>query len=202
MSAEPRLAQKLADAISAGSYRPGEWLKQIDLASTFGATRFEVRRALEELTLRKAVSHVPQKGYRVSVPSDSDIDQARAVRVLLEAEAARLVAEAIDEDGIAKLQTLASQFRQATENGSAAERSRINHQFHDTMYAYAGNPMLADLIREVRDRFRGTPIFSWPSVQSMQKSADDHDRIVAALRLRDPQAAADAVRRHIVKGPA
>ncbi len=200
MSAEPRLSQRLADAIASGEYRPGEWLKQIDLAAQFGATRFEVRRALEELTLRKSVSHVPQKGYRVSVPTQSDLDHARGVRIILETAAAREVVSRIDEDGYARLKKLADAFRDATEQGTPAERSHANHLFHDTMYAYAGNPQLSDLIREVRDRVRGTPIFLWPSVQSMRQSADEHDRIIAALIARDEDAVVDAVRTHIDKG--
>jgi DNA-binding GntR family transcriptional regulator len=199
MGAERRLAQRLADAISAGEYRPGEWLKQIDLAAQFGATRFEVRRALEELALRNAVSHIPQKGYRVTVPTETDLDHSRAVRVIIETAAAREVARRIDEAGLAELEELAERFRAATLSGTPAERSLANHQFHDTMYAHAGNPLLSDLIREVRDRFRGTPIFLWPSMQSMQNSADDHSRILAALRARDEDAVAEAVRHHIDK---
>lgn len=200
MPAEPRLAQKLSDAISAGEYRPGEWLKQIDLATTFGATRFEVRRALEELTLRRSVSHIPQKGYRVSVPTDTDLDHSRAVRVILETEAAKEVVEHIDDTAVAELERLAASFRHAAEQGTSAERSAANHLFHDTMYAIAGNPLLSDLIKEVRDRFRGTPIYLWPSVQSMRQSAEDHDTIVRALKARDKEGVARAVRQHIVKG--
>jgi DNA-binding GntR family transcriptional regulator len=199
MSDEPRLAQRLSDAIASGSYRPGEWLKQIDIAATFGATRFEVRRALEELTLRKAVSHIPQKGYRVSVPDEADLRHFRAVRAILEAAAARMVVPRIDEDGLAELRDLSAKFYHAIEHGTPSERNAVNHQFHDTMYAYAGNPMLSDLIREIRDRFRGTPIYSWPSVQSMRESARDHDDIIAALEAKNENGVVAAVEKHILK---
>jgi DNA-binding GntR family transcriptional regulator len=197
--AEPRLAQRISDAIASGAYRPGEWLKQIDIAATFDATRFEVRRALEELTLRNTVSHVPQKGYRVSVPDESDLGYLRQVRVILEAAAGRLVTSRIDETGIAKLEELSARFHDAIENGTPAERNAANHSFHDTMYAFAGNPRLSDLIVEIRDRFRGTPIYSWPSVQSMRQSGRDHDDIVAALRKRDADSVVRAIERHILK---
>jgi DNA-binding GntR family transcriptional regulator len=197
--AEPRLAQRISDAIASGAYRPGEWLKQIDIASAFGATRFEVRRALEELTLRNAVSHIPQKGYRVSVPDESDLGYLRQIRVILEAAAGRLATAHMDDAGVAKLEDLSARFRNAIEHGTPTERNAANHLFHDTMYAFSGNPRLSDLIVEIRDRFRGTPIYSWPSVQSMRQSAKDHDDIVAALRIRDADAAALAIERHILK---
>jgi DNA-binding GntR family transcriptional regulator len=201
MSTKPRLAERLADAISSGSYRPGEWLKQNELASTFDSTRFEIRRALEELALRKSVSHIPQKGYRVSVPSDTDVGHARAVRVILETAAARMAVEHMDDQKIAVLERLAEEFRQAIDYGTPNERSIANHRFHDAIYAHAANPLLSELIRETRDRIRGAPIYLWPSVQSMRQSAEDHDRIVAALRSGDRLAIVEAVRLHIEKGP-
>lgn len=199
MSSEPRLAQRLTDAIAEGAYRPGEWLKQVDLAATFGATRFEVRRALEELALRKTVLHVPQRGYRVGMVTEDELANFRAVRVVLEVEACRLLADRITPADITELEALAAQFATAVDRGTPAERSRSNHRFHDTMYAIAGNPVLSELIREVRDRARGTQIHLWPSVQSMRQSADEHDDIIAALKAGGFEPVAAAVRRHILK---
>jgi DNA-binding GntR family transcriptional regulator len=196
---ERRLALRLADAIATGAYRPGEWLKQVDLAASFGATRFEVRKALEELVLRKAVVHIPEKGYRVGEPTAADISQSHAVRVILETAAAQLVLERIDDSGLQELERLAADFAYAVEHGSPVERNHANHLFHDRMYEFAGNPMLSDLIREVRDRVRGAPMYLWPSVQSMRRSVEDHERIITALRDRDSDRVADVIRQHIMK---
>ena len=50
-----QLATEIATAIRDGAYRPGEWLRQIDLEEEFQAKRFDVRAALAELALRKTV---------------------------------------------------------------------------------------------------------------------------------------------------
>lgn len=202
MPPEPRLAQRMADAIAAGQFRPGEWLKQIELASEFNVTRFEVRRALEELALRKAVVHIPQRGYQVVIPTEAEIGHAKSVRVLLESEAIKLAIDHIDDGAIERLRELSNRFKTAVESGSPADRNAANHQFHDATYALAGNPLLLDLIKEVRDRFRGTPIYLWPSVQSMMQSVWDHEEIVRCLSIRDKEAAAKAIRHHILKDKA
>ena len=49
------LAAEIAEAIALRAYRPGEWLRQIDLEQAFKATRFDVRTALDELAVRKTI---------------------------------------------------------------------------------------------------------------------------------------------------
>ncbi|HTN64233.1 MAG TPA: GntR family transcriptional regulator [Devosia sp.] len=195
---EISLSQHIANAINGGAYRPGEWLKQVDLAATFKVTRFEARKALEELTMRKVVTHIPERGYRVSEITEGDLRNAHEVRVILECAATEQVVAKIDDAGIKTLQELAAEFWRVTDEGSPQERNLVNHQFHDAMYAFAGNPLLSDLIREVRDRVRGAPVYLWPSMQSLRRSATDHDDIIKALALRDAALAMATVRRHIL----
>ena len=49
------LANEIAQAIRLRAFRPGEWLRQIDLEERFEATRFDVRSALDELAVRKTI---------------------------------------------------------------------------------------------------------------------------------------------------
>ena len=82
------LAAEIAAAILEGDYRPGEWLRQIDLEETFAAKRFDVRSALGELAARGMVSHVANRGYRVTLPNLAVVREMQAIRILLEVEAA------------------------------------------------------------------------------------------------------------------
>jgi DNA-binding GntR family transcriptional regulator len=77
-----------ATATLEGAYRPGEWLRQIDLEGTFAAKRFDVRSALGELAGRGMVTYVPNRGYRVLLPDLTAFCEMQAIRILLEVEAA------------------------------------------------------------------------------------------------------------------
>jgi DNA-binding GntR family transcriptional regulator len=199
MKDERRLAERISEDISAGLYRPGEWLKQIDMANSLGVSRLELRKALDELAFRKKVVHVLEKGYRVGAPDPEEIAHARAVRVLLETGAASLVLKKITRSELEMLKVLAANFWRAVDEATPREQNSANHLFHDQMYAVAGNPVLSDLIRDVRDRARGSPTYSWPSLRAMRQSSKDHEDIVAALEARDEQALVDVIRRHILK---
>ena len=82
------LANEIVDAIQLGEFRPGEWLRQIDLEEKFKATRFDVRTALDELVVRKAIEHVRNRGYRVTLLDEATSAAIREVRVIIECAAA------------------------------------------------------------------------------------------------------------------
>jgi DNA-binding GntR family transcriptional regulator len=193
------LAQEIWTAISEGAYRPGEWLRQIDLEQRFAATRFDVRSALEELVLRHAIEHVPNRGYRVA---ETDIETLRAIkaaRVILERATAAGIVANLDEPSLGRLSAMATEFGQAVRSGTRADQSRVNREFHQLLYRLCGNPILEELIWSLRDRARGAPLSVWASHQSLLRSEADHYEMLDALRQRDAARLAALIENHIQK---
>jgi DNA-binding GntR family transcriptional regulator len=58
-------------------YRPGEWLRQIDLERKFQASQFDMRSALEELAVRETIEHIPNRGYRVAAVDPATYEAIR-----------------------------------------------------------------------------------------------------------------------------
>jgi DNA-binding GntR family transcriptional regulator len=197
--AKGELANEIAKAIHIRAYRPGEWLRQIDLEEAFQATRFDVRTALDELAVRKTIEHVPNRGYRVV---EIDLDTYRAIRdtrIILESAACRLVIGRIDDDAIARLDALAREFSQAVQSSTRVEQSEINRAFHSLIYAHCGNPVLVETIWSLRDRSRGSAVTVWASHQALLASDADHHAMVAAIRAEDGERLAELISQHILK---
>ncbi|MDJ1159131.1 GntR family transcriptional regulator [Chelatococcus sp. SYSU_G07232] len=193
------LADEIAEAIRLGAFRPGEWLRQIDLEEKFRATRFDVRTALNELVVRKAIEHVPNRGHRVAEIDVETLKALREVRVLIETAAVPAIVARIDAATLARLDDLARAFGAAVETGTRAEQSRINSDFHHLMYRLSGNPVLEELIWNLRDRARGSTLTFWPSHEALRRSDRDHHAMVAALAARDAEELARLVAAHILK---
>ena len=136
------LANEIAQAIRLRAFRPGEWLRQIDLEERFEATRFDVRSALDELAVRKTIEHVPNRGYRVAEVDLKTYEEILATRIILERATAEGVIARIDDIAIARLDALAAQFSAAVTTGSRTEQSEINRAFHQFMYSFCGNAVL------------------------------------------------------------
>jgi DNA-binding GntR family transcriptional regulator len=193
------LAGEIAEAIRLGQFRPGEWLRQIDLEEKFDATRFDVRAALDELVVRKAIEHVPNRGYRVVQLDRETLRHIRAVRVMLETATAPTIVAAIDAATLARLHELAGQFAATVKEGTRADQSRVNAEFHHVLYHLSGNPVLEELIWNLRDRGRGSNVTVWASHDSLLRSDSDHREMLAAIEARDAGRLSRLIASHILK---
>ncbi len=197
--AKGELASEIAQAIRLRAYRPGEWLRQIDLEEAFQATRFDVRTALDELSVRKTIEHVPNRGYRVAEVDLATYQAIRDTRLILEAAAMRQVIGRMDAAAIARLEALAHEFSEAVRSGTRVQQSEINSAFHHLIYAHCGNPVLEETIWNLRDRSRGSTVTVWASHQALLNADRDHHAMVAAIRAGDGDRLAALIVGHIVK---
>src|SRR5512147_1733036 len=74
----------LHEKIVSGKYKPGEWLRQDDIATQLGVSMTPVREALDLLVAAGLAERVPYRGVRVPQPSQEEIAESYAVRLLLE----------------------------------------------------------------------------------------------------------------------
>jgi DNA-binding GntR family transcriptional regulator len=196
------LAAEIGAAILQGDYRPGEWLRQIDLEEAFVAKRFDVRGALTQLAASGMVTHVENRGYRVAQPDLNVVREILAIRMLLEVEAATQALPNIGPVELENIKRAQKTFEDAVARGSKADQANTNAAFHDEIYRHAANQSLARLIVEIRNRARPGPIALWPSTAELQRSAAHHVEIVDAIEARNLTALVAAVRRHIVESGA
>lgn len=191
-----RLVDELGNDVVFGAYPMGARLKLAELQARYGATAFEVRRALAELASRRVVEHVVNAGFRVAQPDRRERVQMKSVRVVLETAAAPFVAARAGARDIARLRALAARFERAVARGDRRSQIAANDAFHAGLYAVAGNDVLADLIRELRDRDT-TSTGRWHSAEGLSASSAEHFAIVAAIEARDPAALQQTIADHI-----
>jgi DNA-binding GntR family transcriptional regulator len=191
------LVGAIRDDILYGTYRAGEWLKQIDLQDRYAANRFEVRQALVELKNRHLVEHKVNSGFRVAAPDPEELLHMKAVRTILEAGAAAPVVERATAADLADLADLATRFEQAIETGDPPTRTELNFAFHRRLYEIAGNPVLAELIREMRERGQDGTTGRWYTLAGVRQSAREHHGMVGAIRDRDAAALRALIDHHI-----
>src|SRR5512141_475371 len=77
----------LHEKIVSGKYKPGEWLRQDDIATQLGVSMTPVREALDLLVAAGLAERVPYRGVRVLEPSSREIVDSYGMRLLLECAA-------------------------------------------------------------------------------------------------------------------
>ncbi len=102
MSAE-KIAATLETDIVSGIFRPGEELKQGELAARFSVSRIPVRDALQLMAARGLIDLERNRRARVISLTHAEIDEVYHLRVLLETDCLRQSIRRLEADDLAKI---------------------------------------------------------------------------------------------------
>ncbi len=183
--------------ILTGMLPAGTWLKQIDLERRYDCTRPEVRRALDRLSQKRLVEHVPNRGYHVYQPDGRRAQEISDIRVILETAAAEQMVANARPDSIETLRGLARHFDDMTQNGTVLEHYEANLAFHKQLLLLAGNQELVDLISEIRQRTSSAPVSQWRTRARVEQSAREHHLMIDALEAGDTAELRRLIEAHI-----
>ena len=188
--------RQIKDLILDGSIAPGELVTIQGLADAFGVSAMPVREALQRLTAERALTVVA--GRSVGIP---DLDPTRLrdltrVRLPIETTAARWAAEAMTSEGLARLEAIYDGMSRAAAERDRHSYIRANRDFHFEIYRSAGSETLLSIVEglwlQVSPYFH---VLHWS--HNYVTSNEQHRQILAALKSRDGDAAADALHRDI-----
>lgn len=188
----------LLDLIINGTLRPGQHLVENELARLLGISRQPVREALQRLSAEGWVELRPAVGAFVHVPTEDEVDQLLAVRVVLESESARLAAEHTTEEGVARLRAILERGKAALGAGEAdVDVDAVvlaNADLHALVSELSGNKVLAGFVAQVDRRVRWyyRPLASRRGKDAWREHAD----IIEAIAAGDAERAAQAMREH------
>jgi DNA-binding GntR family transcriptional regulator len=187
----------LRRAILKGEYMPGERLVEASLCERFGASRFTVRSALQDLAAEGLVEVQRNKGAQVRKISFDEAIEITEVRMVLEGLVAARAATLVTDAQKSELDEIGLLMRRAVKAGEFRRYSDLNQRLHALIQTIAGHRTADGLIQTlrgqlVRHQYALSMLPGRPAV-----SLPQHERIIKAIRARDPQAAEDAMRAHI-----
>jgi DNA-binding GntR family transcriptional regulator len=185
----------LAAAIRNGRYRPGDRLREEEIAADLGMSRTPVREALGRLATRGLVEARAGRGLVVTSLSAQSVLELYAMREVLEGTAARLAAQQATDVEIEALTILAEDF--ARTKGAPAAFAQTNRVFHARLYDAARNRFLLQALNDLQDAIGLLPRTTFAIAGRAAAAIEEHAAIVAAMRARNPDAADKAARAHI-----
>lgn len=190
-----RVVRGIIHGLLKGRWSGGDRLTEVEAAHLFQVSRTPVREALVELD-SLSILELRRNCGAVFLPfGEKELRDVYAVRSLLEVAATRLAAVRMNEATIGQLKIAFENLRR--ENLPDREW-KLDRELHSAIAHAAGNPRLAgeieryaELVQTVREAV-GTVLQDIHST-----SVSDHLRILRCLQRRDPDAAAEAMRRHL-----
>jgi DNA-binding GntR family transcriptional regulator len=195
LSASDHVAQTLKQAIVDGLLPAGELLRQDEIAAHFHVSKIPVREALKHLEAKGLVTFLRNRGAMVTALSAAEIDEYMAIRAILEARAARLSATLISDSVIAQARQYLEDLALVVDSGRWGE---LHWLFHSTLYAAAGRPVLLAEIRSLYNKVERYLRTLLSVTTEMPKTQHQHAEILDAFVRRDPDAAAELTRAHVL----
>jgi DNA-binding GntR family transcriptional regulator len=180
-----------------GEYPSGARIVETRIAQELGVSQAPVREALRDLEQLGCIVHEPFRGCSVRAFSADELLEAFPVRAALEALAARLAADRITEPELLHLAELLETMRAAARHGDPHGQSQANASFHATIVRAARNATLERQWSLLEPFSRTYISVSQPGLDLLSLS-ERHVPILEALRVRDADAAAAAMHKHLM----
>jgi DNA-binding GntR family transcriptional regulator len=186
------IAALLRDLIITGDLKPGEQLRQRDLAERYGVSVTPVREALRWLESEGLVRYDAHKGSTVVQAEAGATKEKYQIRAVLEGLAAFLAAPKISDEDIRELESYNE--RLADSNLGPDEVNDINRTLHFRVYEMASSPLLLALMRLLWQSFPQGPQVARPRDESVA----EHKQLIDALRDRDATRAQAITQQHVL----
>jgi DNA-binding GntR family transcriptional regulator len=198
--------------IIAGEHRPGEWLRQDDIASQLGVSMTPVREALDLLVASGLAEREPYRGVRVVELTHDEMLDAYGLRILLEPAAARLASETAAPPqawtersrSLEELKRLLTVTLELVRLEDMSRLRELSRQFHAAVVTMSGSPLLMRVYQIAANKFPDwmlyEAMFRHPEAltESLRREQAQHRAILDAIASRDPQAASRAALDHLL----
>ena len=195
-AASARVADHLREAILRGELRPGDRIRQEEVAERLGASRLPVREALRMLEAEGLTEHEAHKGARVPRLSQHEVEVIYQMRERLEPLAIIESLERLSDDDHARIEEVQ---RRIEENGDVDRFLELDREFHLLTYSGCAIEPLMSMVRRL-----------WNSTQHYRRAFvslsgpgrmwvvnAEHRLILDAVERRDPVDAERHVSGHI-----
>ena len=185
----------LLEGIRAGRIRPGDRLREEEIAQSLGVSRTPVREALQHLQARRLIEMAPGRGIVVIEFNTQQVMELYAMREVLEGAAARFAAQHAMPAEIAMLRDFLDEFDAA--EGDSQRLAKVNNSLHRTIYAAARNRYMLEALNNLDDALSLMQDTTFSLPERFASASQEHRGILAAIEQRDADAAEMASRRHI-----
>ncbi len=193
------VVERLREKILSGELQEGEQLRQEAIAAEFEISRIPVREALSHLAGEGLVKIIGNRGAVVAALSPGEIMQLFETRAVLEKYMLRLAIPHITDEDLQKAEDILVRYEKSLEHDSEVKSwGRWNWSFHSALYAPANRSVMLSFLDTLNmqcDRYTRLHLIV---TRDLHRAGKAHRELLEVCRTRNPEAAADAVWRHIM----
>ena len=183
---------QLRQSIITGDLLPGESITLRNIAEQFGVSIMPVREALWQLESENIIVIESNRSIRVNSLSAEEMEEALSIRIMLEAEAARLACERRPDSAIPEVEHLLSALIKSIKQPKKYMDN--NSKYHFAIYSYSKAPLLLGIINGLWARVGPYFIIHANDLEDLYHTISYHQKMFDGFVNRDKKKIAEAIR--------
>lgn len=189
--------QYIKSRILDGTFKPTQKLVENQLADEIGVSRNTIKKVLLMLERENLVEIEDNKGATIKSFTLEEILNYLEIREVLEAIVARNATRHITAEELEQLERILAEMRTLLEENRFEEYSARNRDFHTIIYNASTNKPAVELINIIKTQLNRYHLRTILVPGRNRESYREHERVLQALKSRDPDEVEEAVKQHI-----
>lgn len=190
------IENNLREEILSGVFPPGTRIIIQDIAKRYNVSEMPVREALQRLQGEGLIELLPHKGSRVKVVDPAFMENIYDIRGVIEGLLACSCVENISLSALNQLEAINGKIVDAVRESRPLEVVSLNVEFHETIYQFNTNPEAYKIYKKYSSLLRALRKQYPVSAQRMKAMAEEHTKIIEALKTMDKGALEKLMREH------
>ncbi len=191
----------LERSIFSGKLKPGEQIKEQDLAQSLGISRPPIREAFKILEAEGLLVRRPNRGVFVREIEKKDLWEIYTLKIRLYAMGTELAFENITPTLLKRLEQVVERMEKCCEATppEIANYQRLNEQFHDMILEASGHERLRKIVATLHNQVKRFSSMSLSNQDHMTRSCKYHRMILDAIKRGDREAAVQLTEEHVLQ---
>lgn len=188
----------IKQAIIHGDLKPGEWLREADIAAQMGINRAPVREAFRQLAQEGMIYSHPYRGTVVLEVSPEETEEVFVpTRRIIENYVAKKASTVLVEDDFAYLEDIVRQMELAATEEDLDRLTDLDMSFHSYLIEHASSPSIMSLWNCINARTHSRLLYQGIRHGTLLDVMKDHRQYLKYIRSGDPVAIENYLQTHI-----
>ena len=192
-----RIEEELQRLVLTLELEPGLAVSETTLMKRYGWGRTPLREAFQRLTQQALLNIIPRQGVVVAPLSVFDFIEVMDAMAMVIGPAASLACRRLSPEQLVRLESLVQESDAAEAERNFVLVAELDYEFHRILAEATGNHYLRDYLLHLHQVARRFNLAAWQRDGGIERSMNEHRRIIEALRRGDPLEIKSVMYEHI-----
>lgn len=189
----------LRESLISLKLEPGRSISEKEISELLQVSRTPVREAFVKLSQEELLEVYPQRGTFVSLIDLNHVEEARFIREHLERATVRVASETFSKDNVFKLEENIAMQKLSVQEKNFARLFELDEKFHYTIAHGCGKERIWAVIQQMNAHLNRIRMLSLAANYNWDLILDQHERILMAIKDRNPDLAEKVMEEHLKK---